>query len=313
MGKKRSKKRNKKNIKNQMQRKNEIKDIKHMENIKDTEPSKSIEKSFELRGTPLLLDYVLGFGAFLKYLGIFVGVLFVIVLCMSAITILASDGFKEFIHFVTGLVTFWKWDGSLLPAILIFVPFVCWWYFATHIMKDFKGKQYRVHNLGVTIIKNGRFQQEVSYHMIKDAIPRKKVRIGPDWVEIPYENKRFRVYSQDKDDIVSLFHQLRRKCDFSFPIEELEETLKEYMVGWAITYLFGVPCTLFGCYAVVIAFFTEQVFSLSGLVSMLFSKENVIGIVGMAIIFIGYMVKFTYYDLLKRHFKPYKQHIRVSL
>ena len=282
-----------------------IKEIKGSVNI----PSTRMDE-LEMSGTPLFLEYVIMVGSMMKYFGMFMIILFVFVIVMLALSVLFGDGWKEFGRFFVEFFTFWNFT-YIIQFSLIFLPFVCWWYFSERIMKNRKGKRFFMYEDKVVFEKGNGRKTELSYPALQECIRKKKIRIGPDWVDIPCERGRFRVYDQEKDQVVRLFRLLKEHCDFSYPEEELQETLREYLLGWSISYLIGIPCMLFGCWVSVIGWMSEGVWNLWEIFFMLFTTKNVVGVVGVIIILVGYMLKIIYGDATRKYFKLYKEFIRV--
>ena len=259
----------------------------------------------------VFLQYVVGVGEMLKYFLILVAFMLVFVMGSLIIYILFGEGCLALWDFILDFFRIWE-PRFVLILFVVFVPFVAWWYFSKYMTKHYKADRFIMKSNKVIIEKRNGVRMEISYPVLKEYIYKRKIYIGPDWISVPYEQGRVRLYSESKNDVEILFRNLADRCDFPAPDEELQATLREYMIGWMISYLFGVPCVLFGCFISIVGWMTEEVWSISGLGYILFSADNFIAVIGVIIILVGYMLKCIYYIAACEYFASYKEWLHVS-
>ncbi len=264
-----------------------------------------------LDSTPTFLEYVIGIGTVLKYFLIMMLVMSVIVFGSLAIYILFGEGWRALGKFILDIFRSWDYE-ALIVVIVMAAPFVAWWYFSKYMMKHYKADRFMMKSNEVIIMKKEGTKLRMSYPVLKEHICREKIHIGPDWISIPCEQGKIRFYSQDKECVKTLIQNLAERCDLPISDDEMLETIREYMIGWVVSYLFGIPCVLLGCYVSLVAWIGEEGQSWSRLGECLFSTDNVCGVIGIAIIFVGYMLKCIYYGDARAYFAPYKEWLRVS-
>jgi hypothetical protein len=170
--------------------------------------------------------------------------------------------------------------GSLLKYFMIFlitvivVPFLLWWWGSKCMLRYYRTDRFVAHQDGVRLEKRNGSIQELSYAMLGDCMRSKKIKIGPDWIKIPYGEGSIRLYFGNSKKIVKLLQKLGNKCNFPIPQDELHETIREYMLGWFVSYLFGVPCILLGCYVTVIGCMSEGTLSMNEILSSIIVKSG---------------------------------------
>lgn len=264
-----------------------------------------------MNSTPLFLSNVALVGSMLKYMVIPVLVIIVCVIGWLALYVLFGDGWKALYDFVVDFVTFWELE-FVIQLFVMFLPFLVWGLFSAWFMKYYKTDYFIVRSEGITMEKrNGRLYV-ISYPMLKEYISSNKIRIGPDWIQIPCWDLKFRLYSDDKKQVKELIQVLGEKCDFSVPEDELLETLNEYMIGWNVSYRMGIPCVVLGCYITMLSCILEESASMKMFVPTLFSTDNFFGCAGIVILLIGWLLKLVYYSSMRSYFKPYDDYFYVS-
>lgn len=277
--------------------------------------NKNADNCIVMNTMPLFLEYAVGVGSLLKYFVIFVIGMFIIVIGMMAIYVLFGEGWLALWHFTVELFTVWQFmerQDMILIAVIV-VPFLLWWWGSKCMIRYFRTNRFVAHQNGVRLEKQNGSIQELSYAMLGDCVRSKKIKIGPDWIKIPYEEGSIRLYFGNSKNVVKLLQKLGNKCNFPVPQDELQEAIRKYMLGWFVSYLFGVPCILLGCYVTMIGFMSEGTLSMNEMLGTLLSSKNVLGVAGVIIFLIGVLLKLVYYDAARKCFKPYREYFQVSL
>lgn len=281
----------------------------------------------KISSTPLLLRVMIVVGYGMKYLGIFMLVMFAVVMVIASGICLFSDGLKAFVTFLIDFITFWK--GENLLFLFIFVcPFFLWYAFAKWMKKYHKERTLRAYADKVVIESKDGKEISLTYEELGMSIRTRKIRIGPDWIEIPYDTGmiqvgpewiespiqegKIRLYSLDKSDIGRLLALVSKHAGIPYEGLKMEENIKEYIIGWTIIYFVGWPIVLLSTYITACNYIVEKYESLLGLVLTLFSDQNPIALFSMAIIIIGYLLKGWIYLFLRDYFKPYKDYFHIS-
>lgn len=279
---------------------------------------------------PLLLRTFIVIGYGLKYLGIFMLAMLAIVMVIASGGFLFSDGLKPFLIFWKDFFTFWKGENLLFLFILL-GPFVLWYISAKWIKKHHKERTFKACADKIFIETKGGKTISITYEELGLSIRTRKIKIGPDWIEIPYDTgirhvspewiespmqeEKIRLYSFGKRDIGELLAFLSQKCSTPYETQKMEENIEGYTAGWILTYFIGWPSLLVSAYICGLLYTMEEYKSLWEWVQAV-PRENtwvlVVGLIGVFLILMGYWIKLLIFWRLRSYFKPYKDYFHIS-
>ncbi len=281
----------------------------------------------KISSTPILLRVMIVVGYGLKYLGIFILAMFAVVMVIASGAFLFGDGLKAFVAFWKDFITFWNIENLLLLVGFV-CPFFLWYAFGKWMKKHHKERTLRAYADKVIIESKDGKEISLTYEELGMSIRTRKIRIGPDWIEIPYDTgmihvspewiespiqeEKIRLYSLDKSDIGRLLALLSRHAGIPYEGLKMKENIKEYIIGWTIIYFVGWPIVLLSTYITACIYIAEKYESLFGLVRTIFSDQNPIALFSISIIIIGYLLKGWIYLFLRDYFKPYKDYFHIS-
>lgn len=307
---------------------------KKKKNIKQQQKQQSIRRTnfcmVSMSSTPLLLRTFLVIGRGLKYLGIFILAMFVAAMVIASGGFLFSDGLKPFLIFWKDFFTFWKGE-NLLFLFILFGPFVLWYVSARWIKKHYKERYFKAYEDKVVIKSKDGKAISLNYEKLGLSIRTRKIKIGPEWMEIPYDTdirhvspewsesplreEKIRLYSLGKRDTGELLALLSQKCGTPYETRKMEENIEEYTAGWIMTYFIGWPILLISVYVCGWIYTLEEYKSLWEFVKAV-PRENtwvlVVGLIGVFLILMGYWIKLLFFWRLRSYFKPYKDYFHIS-
>lgn len=279
--------------------------------------------------TPTLLRVFISIGCGLKYVGLVMLAMFGFVLFTFTVDYVFSWEIRE-------LVAFWKdfiaFLGSNLMILMFIVgPFILWYILAKWLKKHHKAGNFRACEDKVFIdVKNGR-PISCTYEELGLSIRTRKIKFGPDWIEIPYDTgvrhvspewiespiqeDKIRLYSFGKKDVGELLKLLSEKCSTPNETQKIEENIGGYTDGFIMTYFVGWPILLGSVYLCSWIYALEGYASIGEMIKALPANHTwvlVVGFIGILLILMGYWIKFLYFILLRKYFKPYKDYFRIS-
>ncbi len=256
---------------------------------------------------PSLAKMVIKIGQFLKYLDL-------------SLMVIAIAGWKMIVTLLE--------KTNPISVVTILAPFILFPLAAMLLKKHYKGSGFRISAGRAYVEQKDGTEEPVTFLELKMGMKNKKINIGPDWIEIPYETGiiyvtpdwiespyqkgKMRLYSLGKEDVEKLLYIYNNRCGVPCSLENAQERLRRYTVGWRMVYQFGWPCLLVGTYISLVRFMLKGDLSMFGLVRNLFSGQNFLGIGGLVIILIGYVIKLIGFFRLRKDFKPYKDYFHIS-
>lgn len=288
------------------------------------------EMVVSMSSTPLLLRTFLVIGRGLKYLGIFILAMFAIVMVTLSVEYLFEEGLREFVAFWVDFFTFWDRE-DLVHLAIIFGPFVLWYVSAKWIKTHYKERHFKAYEDKVVIEAKGEKSISLTYEELGLSIRTRKIKFGPDWMEIPYDTgvryvspewiesplteTKIRLYSFGKEDIGELLAHLSRKCGIPYGKQKMVESMKTYTVGWFMTYFVGWTVLLISVYIFGSLYVIEEYESIWELIKAVPEKHIGVacgGIIAVFWIVIGYVIKLLLLGILRNYFKLYEDYFHIS-
>lgn len=278
---------------------------------------------------PLLLRAFMAIGCVLKILGIYILIMFTIVMVMVGLDILFENGIKAFVAYWIDFFTFWNME-NLLFLFIVTGPFVFWCISAGWLKKHYKERIFKACADKIFIETKGGKTISLTYEELNLSIRTRKIKIGPDWIEIPYDTGmrymspewiegpiqegKIRIYSFGKKDIGKLLALISEKCGMSYETK-IKEIMEAYKVGLIMTYFVGWPVLLGSIYIGGLLYFIEGYESVWELVKAI--PENHVGVVsggiiGVFCIISGYIVKILISVILRDYCERYKDYFHIS-
>jgi len=308
------------------------KNKKQQQNQQQIRTGRSDELVVNMSTMPLLLRVFVFLGCGLKIVGIVLLIMFVLITGMLGCEILFENGIKKFLDFWVDFIIFWNLE-NLFILFMVAGPFVLWYTSAKWLKKHYKEIHFKACEDKVMIEQKVGKPILLTYEELGLSIRTRKIKIGPDWIEIPYDTgirqvspewtegplteKKIRLYSFEKEDIDKLLAYLSRKCDIPYE-KKMKDNIGEYIAGWTMTYFIGWPILLGSIYLCKWIYALEGYKSLWELVEdvadLSWKHEWVLvgGLFGIFIILMGYLMKFLFLIRLRKYFKPYKDYFHIS-
>ena len=318
MGKKSKKKKKNKKQQKQQQYQQQLK------------PGRSDELVVNMSTMPLLLRVFVFLGCGLKIVGIVLLTTFVLITGMLGCEILFENGIKKFLDFWVDFITFWNLE-NLFILFMVAGPFVLWYISAKWLKKHYKEIHFKACEDKVMIEQKVGKPILLTYEELGLSIRTRKIKIGPDWIEIPYDTgirqvspewtegplteKKIRLYSFGKKDVGKFLVHLSRKCDTPYEKHQMEENIEGYTAGWITTYFIGWPILLGSIYLCGWLYALEGYRSLWELIKDVPERHIWVLVgcgIGIFFIVIGYCLKFLLLIFLRKTFKPYKSFFHIS-
>jgi len=306
------------------------KNKKQQENQQQIRTGRSDELVVNMSTMPQLLRVFVFLGCGLKIVGIVLLTTFILITGMLGCEILFENGIKKFLDFGVDFITFWNLE-NLFILFMVAGPFVLWYISAKWLKKHYKEIHFKACEDKVMIEQKVGNPILLTYEELGLSIRTRKIKIGPDWIEIPYDTgirqvspewtegplteKKIRLYSFGKEDIGELLAHLSRKCGIPYGKQKTVEIMKSYTAGWIMTYFAGWPVLLISVYIFGLLYVIEEYESIWELIMAV--PENHIGVACggiIAVIWIvtGYVIKLLLLGILRNYFKPYKNFFHIS-
>ena len=279
--------------------------------------------------TPILLRVFISIGCGLKYVGLVMLAMFLFVLFAFTVDYVFSWEIRELVAFWKDFITFL--GSNLMILMFIVGPFVLWYFSAKWIKKHYKVGSFMACADKVYIEQKDGKGISLTYEELELSIRSRKINIGPDWIEIPYDTGvihvspewiesplgegNIRLYSFEKRDIGKLLELLSQRCSTPYKTQKMEENIERYTAGLIITYFIGWPVLLISVYVCGWIYALEGYQSLWELVKAIPGEHIAVavgGIIGVDWIILGYIMKLLLFGLLREHFKPYKDYFHIS-
>ncbi len=273
---------------------------------------------------PQLLRVFISSGCVLKYVGIYILTMFLVVM----VTSIFEYGIK--VSYLIDFITFWNIE-NLFILFMVAGPFVLWYISAKWLKKHYKEIHFKACEDKVMIEQKVGKPIMLTYEELGLSIRTRKIKIGPDWIEIPYDTgirqvspewtegplteKKIRLYSFGKKDVGKFLVHLSRKCDTPYEKHQMEENIEGYTAGWITTYFIGWPILLGSIYLCGWLYALEGYRSLWELIKDVPERHIWVLVgcgIGIFFIMIGYCLKFLLLILLRKTFKPYKNFFHIS-
>lgn len=139
------------------------------------------------------------------------------------------------------------------------------------------------------------------------------MRVRNGRLEIPYKNGWIKVYAVDKIISPELLQLLEHKCGIKYPMEEIDDMIRETSIGWSLIWLFGISTMVVGTYIMLVCYINEGYFTLERTIYYLFSPTNFLGVAGLYFVGVGFVLKVIYWFSAHKYFRPYKEYFKVTL
>ena len=135
--------------------------------------------------TPTLLRVFISIGCGLKYVGLVMLAMFLFVLFAFMVDYVFSWEIRELVAFWKDFITFL--GSNLMILMFIVGPFVLWYFSAKWIKKHYKVGSFMACADKVYIEQKDGKGISLTYEELELSIRSRKINIGPDWIEIPYD------------------------------------------------------------------------------------------------------------------------------